>query len=236
MKRNWPALGFLMLTGCVSLPHWWDAEPTTQVTNHPLVDQQAKVVQRAKIDGRKASPEIAQRVDKAGQKLVDSNPQLGRPLFATIGAPEPEIFHVNADMLYITEGLVKMCPTEVELSAVLATELGKMVSEREAKVPQDLREPEPLPPISLPIGSNGYSPANDPSHMIEMAKFEKRYPKKRPQITRPDPRKVAESVLEQAGFRAADLNLVQPILHAADRNCALEQQLKGVPPATNWQR
>ena len=80
MKRNWPALGALMLTGCVSLPNWWDEGPTTQVSNHPLVDQQAKVVQRVKLDGRKANPEIAQRVDRAGQKLADSNKQLGRPI------------------------------------------------------------------------------------------------------------------------------------------------------------
>ncbi len=236
MKRNWPALGTLMLTGCFSLPTWWDEAPTTQVSNHPLLDQQAKVVQRAKIDGRKANPEIAQRVNLAGKKLVDSNPQLGRPLFATIGSPDPEVFHVGAEIVYVTEGLVKMCPTEVELSAVLALELGKMVSEREAKVSQEQREADPLPPMSLPIGSNGYSMANDPSHMIEMAKFEKRYPKTRPRIARPDPRKVAESVLEQAGYRASDLNLVQPILQAADRNVALEQQLRGTPPATSWQR
>src|SRR5262245_18763992 len=57
-----------------------------------------------------SSLEAAARVDTLGRKLLVTNPQLGiKPLFRTIGAPDPEVFHHGVTELDITEGLVKQC-------------------------------------------------------------------------------------------------------------------------------
>ena len=84
----------------------------------------------AKVNFQPADEALAVRVDSVGSKLVAANPQIGLRVtrFATIGkAPQSEVFHVGANMVFVTEGLAKRCSTEAELAAVLALELGKIV-------------------------------------------------------------------------------------------------------------
>src|SRR5437879_3739195 len=82
-----------------------------------------------------ASTEAASRVDKIGRGILAANPQIGaKPLFRTIGAPRPEVFHRGTDDVYVTEGLVRLCETDGQLAAVLCAELAKMVAEREAEI------------------------------------------------------------------------------------------------------
>src|SRR5713101_3621413 len=65
-----------------------------------------------------ASPELAQRVDFIGRKIVAANPQIAmKPLFGTIGSPSPEIFHQGTNMLWVTAGMVEQCKTEAQLAA-----------------------------------------------------------------------------------------------------------------------
>ena len=45
-----------------------------------------------------------------------------------------------------------------------------MVAERESSVSDQVRNPERMPPISPPIGMNGYSVDNDPLY-VEMANW-----------------------------------------------------------------
>ena len=55
-----------------------------------------------------ATEATAQRVLEVGRKLVLGNPRLGmRPLFITVGAPKPEIFHKGGGI----EG-VRLYPSE----------------------------------------------------------------------------------------------------------------------------
>ena len=79
----------------------------------------------------------------------------------------------------LTEGLVKQCSTDRELTAVLASELGKIVAERVATAGKDVTNPEVPGPVDLPIGGHGYASDADPSHYVEMAKFEKTNPRRR---------------------------------------------------------
>ena len=223
----------LALTGCTAMGSLFEEEKTTELAwNDPSADA-PPVVRKANF--APASQEVAWRVDQVGRTLAGENSQYGlRPLFATIGSPQPEVFHAGAQLVYVTEGLVRQCKTDAELAAVLAAEMGKMVAEREARVGKDLRDPDRLPPVQLPIGTNGFgNDAADPTNFIEAARFEKKYPRNR-RLARPDPQAVARSLLEQGGYKATDLDTVEPILQAAHRNCTLEQQFKGVPKQADW--
>src|SRR5262249_39695897 len=86
--------------------------------------------------GGGGAPGAPARVDAGGRQLLAANPQVGaKPLFHTIGAPQPEVFHRGTSDVWVTEGLVRQCATDGQLAALLCLELGKMVAEREAAAP-----------------------------------------------------------------------------------------------------
>lgn len=239
MDRRWMLLGLVGLAGCLPLTE----ERTTLVGSNPFGEtvNPAAVTRASYAPGSK---DVALRVDQAGQKLLANSPQLGfKPLFATIGSPRLELFHAEAaamgdkdkfsaaPVIYITEGLVKRCSGEIELAAVLSFELARISAAREAKVSPEIRQPEKLPPISVPIGiGGGPSAAGDQVALAELAKFEKRHPKTPKVVPPPDPRKLATAILDRAGYPVNALETVQPILNEADQNAALERQIKGGAP------
>jgi hypothetical protein len=233
-------VGLLALGGCLPLDLFREDSDFAQVPTSPFPAPPQHVAKRPKTNFTPASQDIAWRVDSVGRKLLAANPQAGlNPLFATIGSPDPEVFHADLTIVYVTEGLVRQCRGEADLAAVLATELGRMVSEREAIARREVRTFEPTPPIPLPIGGQGNPLAADPTYYVELAKFEKEHPKSdrtRP-LPPPDPRKVAVAILEQAGFQKADLDAAAPILRSAEQHCTLEHQFKGIVDSDagiNW--
>ena len=234
------AMALLMLAGCLPLELLHSDADLAQVPTSPFAPTPAQSVRLGRPNFTPAAQDVSMRVDAVGRKLLAANPQAAiKPLFATIGVATPEIFHTDLTMVYVTEGLVKQCRGEPELAAVLAHELGRMLSEREAALSRDTRTNEPLPPVPLPIGSMGSPMAADPNYTMEMARYEKEHPRaarKKP-LPPPDPRLVAGVLLEQAGFQKTDLDTVAPILGAAEQNCTLERQFKGLlgPGGTPWQ-
>src|SRR3954451_23584672 len=82
---------------------WWD-EPKPQqlipkdaVRNIPPME----VVQANSLAGS--------RVHSLGTRILADNPQIAaKPLFRTIGSPEPEIFHQGMSTVVITQGLVEL--------------------------------------------------------------------------------------------------------------------------------
>jgi hypothetical protein len=184
----------------------------------------------------KATEETAKRVGEIGQKLVRENQQIGlRPTFQTYGHPSPAVFYV-ADANYqncqiiITEGLVRQCRSDGQVAAVLASELGKLVSEREANTPAATRLGEGGPPLDVgPLGNDlgGRFGPSDGTHLAELARADRRRgrPANRP-LEPPDPNKLAQAYLKQAGFSAEDLTAVQPLLRQAEEHADLEKQFK----------
>jgi hypothetical protein len=182
-----------------------------------------------KVSHAPAEEATAQRVAATGQKLVDANPTLGmKPMFRTVGSPQPEIFHRGASELVVTEGVVDKCTTDGQLAAVLALELGKMVSEREALAGSRIRTMEREPPIDVRVG-NDYSGPNggmDMTRMAELAPYERdRNRREQPPPPPPDPRVLAKLYLMKANIPASELDGVAPILKAAGQSGALEKQL-----------
>jgi hypothetical protein len=217
---------FLALAGC--LPR---QEQTALVPSNPFGNPPPPPITHASTSP--ASVQAAARVDGLGRKLLTANPNIGiQPLFRTIGAPQPEVFHVGTSEVDITEGLVKQCSTDGQLAAVLAVELGKMVSEREFLADPKARGPEPEPPMEVRVGSdNGgsFGPA-DQLHRAELAKFDKERRKRLAGSTVAlDPQILARGYLIKAGYTVADLDGAAPVLHAAAENHALAKQLLSPP-------
>ena len=71
--------------------------------------------------------------------------------------------------------------------------------------------------------------------VAELGRFEKANPKtpSRP-LPRPDPLKLARNYLEKAGYQGTDLDTVNPLLQAAEKNVALERHFKGALPQSPW--
>jgi hypothetical protein len=225
--RVWWA-SVLAAVGCVS-----DQGKLPLVTPSPF-GQPADVKLAAQVSHSPASQEAALRVSLVGQKVLVANKQTGlKPVFHTVGAPTPEVFHHGPGELYVTEGLTKLCKTDAQLAAVLALEMGKMVSEREAVAGPSARRPALLPPPEARVGSDfgGTFGPPDGTRLAELSKFERQGGRPdAPLPPPPDPALLARSFLEKAGYRAGDLDEAAPVLKAARANVALEKQLASPTP------
>jgi hypothetical protein len=192
----------------------------------------------ATISARPSSqnPEIAVKVDEVGKKLVLANTSLGmKPVFSTIGMPQPELFHQGTASVCITEGLVRMCKTESQLAAILSVELGRMVAEREAEVSPQSRNLEKPLPIAVTMGNAGQFSGLEPLQQAEIAKLDcdRRRPSKK--FVPPDPDVLARGYLEAAGFDAKELNAARPLLEEAEKTFLVEKQLRGLHSTPSWE-
>ncbi len=219
-----------LCVGCVGLP---DQEKTASVSSQFFESGPPLVAKSAPPPA--ADETVSIRVDFVGRKVIGANPQIGmRPLFATIKSPTPEIFHVDQHVIYMTDGLVKLLPSEADLASVLSFELGRMVAEREARVRQDLKFNAARPPIQLPIGGTGPMSATDMASTAEMAKYDKQ---RREAVQVPkklNPETLARNYLEQAGFLRTDIDRIQSQLQAAEKNSTLERQVRGIAAPNTW--
>jgi hypothetical protein len=234
MARFVAVVGMLVMSGC--FPFQFEGDKGTALVSHNPFGAAAPPAAPTKASYAPAAQEVSLRVDKVGRELVVANEQIGlRPLFGTIGAEQPEIFHIGTDFVYVTEGLVKQCTSNAQLAAVLAVELGKMVADREARAGSESRNPDKLPPIRLPVGNNVQGRESDLTAVAELGRFEKANPKTPVRsLSRPDPLKLARNYLEKAGYQGTDLDAANPLLLAAEKNVALERHFKGALPQSPW--
>ena len=181
-----------------------------------------------------ASVESAARVDKIGRQVLAGSPFLGADVsFQTINQPEPELFHRDAQGLFISEGLVNKCKSNEQLAAVLASEIGRMVSEM--RMTERMRLPEPLPAEALGNKLDGTTDF-DPPRAMELAKFEKeaRHPAEKKMWASADAKTIAKGLLKDSGFDPKLLDEVAPLLREAGKNQTIAKQLGGRGDAPRW--
>jgi predicted Zn-dependent protease len=209
--------------GCLS-----SASPTALVPANPFNPPPAAPAV-SKADMPPAPIEAAARVDRVGRQVVAANKQLGlSPLFRTIGAPQPEVFHLGTTEIDVTEGLVNLCQTEGQLAAVLCGELGKMVAEREARAGPQTRSPEREPPLEVRVGNDnaGSFGSADQTRLAELGLFEQKRRKSESQAqASPNPAVLARQYLVRAGYAEKDFDAVTPLLRAAAENKTFARQL-----------
>lgn len=179
-----------------------------------------------------ADKQLSLRVEKIGNGLLAANPEIGmKPLFATAGTPSLELFHQGQSLIYITEGLVKKTNDDSQLAAVLAHEMAEMVAEREVLAHPSMRQPEERMPSEVRIGNAGQMNDSDLTHMVELAKYEKRREEARNKpLPIPDPQKLARRYLRKAGYPEESLDQILPLLTEAEKTFALEKQLRTTGP------
>ena len=224
MKRCLFILPLLGLAGCVS-----DGESELLVSPSPF-GSAAPVMTKAQSTFPQANIEVAAQVDQLGRKILAANPQIGlRPFFCAIGSQNEEVFHQGGGKVIITEGLVRQCKSEADLAAILARELGKMVSEREALASPDLRRARGLPPIQVEVGRDvgGLMRTDDGMELAELAMYEKRGG--RPCPLPPDPAVLARIYLKKTGYPEPAFDAAAPLFKAADKNSAWEKQMNVSP-------
>jgi len=180
-----------------------------------------------------ATEAAAKRVVVAGRQLVQANKLGIRPAFLTWGGPQLAITHQGTTSITITEGLVNKCETDNQLTAVLAMELGKMISEREVQAGPRLRRIEREPPMEVRVGSDvtGVNGPADMTRMAELAPYE--YDRQRRDEAPPpppDPKGLARLYLLKANVPASELDVVEPLLRAAGQNGLLDRHINA-PPA-----
>jgi hypothetical protein len=180
-----------------------------------------------------ATQEAAMKVIATGKKLLDANQHLAlRVMFVTVGSPAPEVFHVGATQVVVTEGLVKLCEGEEQLAAVLSLELGKMASEREAQAGLATRNANREPPPSPGVGADGGGSrgGGDFTELAEKAPYEQVRRRQIHPPPPPDPKVLATTILTRAGYSDTALTAAEPLLKSAAENSALEKQMAGPPP------
>ena len=222
MRRVRFAVPALALAGCMDL----DPRPVDSPFKSPVVSTPPPNV-------APASTDVAARVDILGRRILAANPQIGaRPMFATIGAPQAEIFHRDTREIYVTEGLVRQCQTDGQLAAILCSELGKVVAEREAFAPTQVRRPERTPPPNVPVGALGdqLGGGADLTRLRELADYDEERKNRSKPVPPPDPAVLTRTYLLRAGFHDDDLQAAAPVLLGAQNNATFEKQLKA-PPA-----
>jgi hypothetical protein len=180
-----------------------------------------------------ASTEVAARVDSMGRKLLAANPQIGsKPMFHTIGAPHVEVFHRGTTEVFVTEGLVKQCCTDGQLAAVLCVELGKMIRDREASVPNIVRTNDSLPPMDDRLGlDDHFGGTTDSANWKDQVDYDKHRKQQSKRLRPPEPMLLARDYLAKAGFDQHDLQAAQPILQEAANKLLIEPQI--TKPAVN---
>src|SRR5262245_31473513 len=151
----------------------------------------------------------SERVETLGRRIIAQNTFTGiEPMFFTAGVPESMLFHRGSEELIISEGLANKCKTEAELAAVLCSELGHMVAEKNAarRVGADR---DTFPDAALPGGTSvGGGSTADPGRAAEQALRERR--QKNPQADHGEAAKLARDLLKGAGFDAAEFDRVEP--------------------------
>lgn len=229
LRRAWPICLSLM-AGCVGTE-----SGLPLVGDNPFTDPNQRPSLQAFHDP--ATEAVALRVTEVGQRILAANPDLKvRPTFQAIGSPQPEIFHRDSQIICISQGLVSRCANDAELAAVLCVELGRLVSEREAKSALQARNIEREPPAAVSIGtdSGGTFGAADAVRLAELGKFEKSGGRPQPRALPPDPILLAKNFLARAGHSARDLEAVQPHLKEAEKHSDLEKRLTGGSTVRPW--
>ncbi|MCS6975997.1 MAG: hypothetical protein NZM31_03160, partial [Gemmatales bacterium] len=166
----------------------------------------ASPIQQA--SGRFVAPQQA-RVEAVAARILEKNRQLGlNPRFEVVPGSERKMLRQGDRIVQLSEGLVDACVRDEQLAALLALELGRMASQRQAERPGD---DERLPPMEVPIGGpdgGGFGPQLRQAEMAKLG-LDRRRPASNPVANAED---IARQVLTRAGYPPTEVEPAKTLL------------------------
>jgi hypothetical protein len=194
--------GLLAAAGCQhgGTPQTSPLAPPPLSTGQP-VRQPDQIVQAA-------NPNAVARVEQAGQRLLQANPEIGlRPRFTVVGGGNLEITHHGVNKLVIAEALVNRCQTEGQLAALLSMELAQMAAElQQQRTTNEGHSHQDLAVMSPQIGPDRGT--YEPWREAELDKQGYGRRASRAQVKPIDPILAARQYLYRAGYAEAELETI----------------------------
>lgn len=226
MRRSWRGLLCLTvgLAGCLGDESGRD--PFT--LRNPFRDERRFDPSSAPV----ASARAATQAHTVGSAVVAANSAdlPSKPLFLTIGLPEPMVFHQGAGQIVVSEGLVNRCTSDAELAAVICHELGKIAVEHPAKgAPRPERDLPPPSPTTPDVVGATYSA--DMTRVAEEAMFDRRNPRpsRGAREPGPDPQTLAHNFYVKAGHPVDQFDRVSGLIKEAEDNAEKRDLMRSRP-------
>lgn len=215
---RWIYLTPIILAGCESL------SPFENPANKNVIPQSQL---------SPASHASAARLDKVGKQILSTNPFLATaPAFCFVGSKEPEMFHQNAEAVFVSEGLIQACRSEDELAGMLCVELAKITVEYRNLGRMGLAEPDtslPGPKVEIDPEEADLGGGNTVGQSSEPTKRLKALPQTNVMV-------LAAELHKNASYKPEAFDSIKPLLLKAENSSNTAKQLSGSSTVPKWSR
>jgi hypothetical protein len=215
-----PFAVFLVAASCTGcLPDWFRTPTPTGMTQTPVAGTEVGP----------ATVQMAARLSTVGQTLLAASPFADvMPSFLVMGMAEPAVAHPDAFGVFVSEGMVAKCPTDDDLAAVIALELGAMIAERRNLDRLGLADPA----AAFISGDDmAVSPIQDPNAKVVSTAMAKR-------STGPAtaPEQIAKDLLTAAGYSEGAFARMAPVVYTARDKVDPTRMIGGPASEPKWSR
>lgn len=172
---------------------------------------------------------MAARLNALGRTLVTASPFAGvSPNFFVMSTSEVAVAHPDAFGVFVSEGMIAKCPTDEDLAAVLALELGAMISERRNLQRLGLADPAAA---FIAGDDTTASPIQDPTAAVVSTAVPRR-----DSGPAESPEQIARDLLTAAGYDVAGLVRMAPVVSAARDQVDPTRMIGGPAAEPKWSR
>jgi hypothetical protein len=219
MWRNIAIFLALSASGCELFPKFREQDP-----------DQKNVVRTGAVSP--VSQEKAARLNKVGQQIISTNPFLGSaPMFGLIGSKEPEIFHPNDVVIYVSEGLLNQCESDDILAAMLCWEMARINCETQNLKRLGISDTN----VNIPTNPEEIDDEQaDLANASEVGKSSTANSKKQTSAPPESAKKLAKEWHKNAGYEEAAFKRAEALDQLAQANAATSKQLNGQPITPQW--
>src|SRR5262245_34206975 len=176
-----------------------------------------------------ATVHMAARLSNVGQTLLTASPFAGiTPNFFVMSTSEVSVAHPDAFGVFVSEGMMAKCRSDDDLAAVVALELGAMITEKRNLDRLGLADPA----AAFISGDDpAVSPIQDPNaKVVSTAKATKAYG------SAAVPEEIAKELITAAGYRADALARMEPIVRRARDSVDPSRAIGGPAADPQWSR
>lgn len=174
----------------------------------------------------------AARLDAVGRQILATNPLLPTaPAFCFVGSAGKELFHQNAEAVFVSEGLITACATDDELAALLCTEVARIAVEYRNLARLGLPEPD----TTLPGARNpdDEEPELGGAQSVGQGNDFKKKAKLLPSSSATD---FAKELHRNAGYQPESFGKISSLLSEADKTHSIAKQFSGPANPPRWSR